>query len=181
MQQAKAELQTAQPLAAIGAGDSLEGDADDVAQDDNSGGGQAGGDLLAHKVVEGGVRGNLGVLPRALAHHINGCSTQPVIHILQRTSWDSAQPARPLCQRCKRRRAVSRKDVCVVLWSAAEEQPHGQDTASRRKSSDVTYQVGAAAHSCSKQQNAQHALFMGCTGGCGCPCPYRCKYSPATR
>ena len=55
-------------------GDSLKSNADDVAQDNHSGGGQAGSDLLAHKVVQGGVGGDLGVLPRTLAHHVNGCS-----------------------------------------------------------------------------------------------------------
>ena len=59
--------------------DSLEGDADDVAQDDHGGGGQAGSDLLANKVVQGGVGGDLGVLPRALAHHVDGYSTQSEI------------------------------------------------------------------------------------------------------
>lgn len=55
---------------------SLQGDADDVAQHDHGGGGQAGRDLLPHKVVQGGVGGDLGVLPGPLAHHIDGCSTQ---------------------------------------------------------------------------------------------------------
>ena len=49
-----------------------------MAQDHHSSGCQPGGDLLAHKVVEGGVGGNLGVLPRALTHHIDGCNRQPM-------------------------------------------------------------------------------------------------------
>ena len=59
---------------------SLQGHADDVAQHNHSGGGQAGRDLLSHKVVQGGVGGDLGVLPRALAHHIDGCSTEQGSH-----------------------------------------------------------------------------------------------------
>ena len=62
-------------------GSSLQGHADDVAQHDHGGGGQAGRDLLPHKVVQGGVGGNLGVLPRPLAHHIDGCSTGDLLYV----------------------------------------------------------------------------------------------------
>lgn len=55
----------------------LEGGGHDIAEDNNGGGGQAGRNLLPHKVVQRGVRRDLGALADALAHHIHSCTYAP--------------------------------------------------------------------------------------------------------
>ena len=76
----------------MGRQDSLEGDTDDVSQDDHGGSGQAGSDLLAHKVVEGGVGGDLGVLPSAL--HVDGCSNEASHFVLRIHFMSNARGSR---------------------------------------------------------------------------------------